>query len=303
MLVKWFLSQHSAVGNVLIVGFNPSQASILSWFPVFLFSPLHPGSTHHESRNPPVAQVLPHTPDFNEASSVGSHTTTITTTSTTPSVVSSTRSSKKHTDGRKNLFGGDKKHLKGESTTKWKGAEAALGLGSPEQNFAALNMEETLNHTHMFADSELRRYFGSPVRNNQGHRSAMPQTSPNNGYTNHFHISPEYRSHSNMSSHFGSNLAHSNDLYTSTNYAGMPRSHDLNDWQRIQQQQLQAQLEQLQITTQGLTSGVPYLGNTIGLGGHGIGGGIGCNDELSKVEGLIRAKESLIHEKNMVIER
>ncbi|XP_072036459.1 centrosomal protein of 85 kDa-like [Amphiura filiformis] len=262
-----------------------------------------PGSMHHESRNPPVAQVLPHTPDFDETRfTTNAGTATTTTTTTTPCAASSR--SKRHADGRKALFGSaDKK--KGESS-RWKGADTSPGLLSPEQDFAALNMEETMNQTQMYADSELRRMFGSPHRNNQGHRSTVPQTSPNSYNYNpnnaYPHISPEFRSHSNLSSHYGSNVSHSNDLYTSTNYAGMPRSHDLNDWQRIQQHQLQAQLEHLHLTSQALNSGMPYLGNTIGLGGHGIGG-VGCNDELGKVEGLIRAKESLIHEKNMVIER
>ena len=251
---------------------------------------------HHESRNLPVAQVLPHTPD--------EFTTAPTTTTTTPG-----SRAKRYVEGshssRKTLFGGSADAKKKGGESRWKGSEAATGGLSPEQTFVVPTMEETMNQS-LYPDNELRRIMGSPLRNNQGQRSTLPQTSPNS-YMNPYHnapvnISPEYRSHSNLSSHYGSSLTHTNDLYSSTNYAGLPRSHDLNDWQRIQHQQLQAQLEHLHITSQSLNSGVPYLGNTVGLGGSSLGG-IGCSDELNKVEGLIRAKEGLIHEKNMVIER
>ena len=292
---------------------------MLSLFPVvfYMLRP-HPGSGHDSRKTTPVVQVLPAT---HMPSALTGYTTTgsMLNDHHTPTGGSIARSKKEGTlssQGRKALFvgGGGTQDIKRNVETRWQEefeSEAArihrvapskVVSGGAEESFnVPPNMEETMNQT-MFVNSEQRRVMGSPLRASyQGHRSTSPLKSPNgNGYVNPYHnppvnISPEYltRTHSSTS-HY--NPA---DLYApQTNYASLPRTHDLNDWQRLQQHQLQAQLEQLHITSQ--TLGSTY--SSVGLSGTSTNS-IGFNDDLGKVEGLIRAKEAILHEKNMVIER
>ncbi|XP_022107234.1 centrosomal protein of 85 kDa-like isoform X2 [Acanthaster planci] len=184
-------------------------------------------------------------------------------------------------------------------------------------------LDPTLSQSHVVADAEPLKHRWSSDQNL--HRDAKPAMhgglSPSSYGMGIPHKRSPVKSDLYSGSAFSSHTT-AGDLHvgmgllskTSMDYLDKPglgstygaglKSHDLTHWQQQlqQQQQIQQQLERLQLSHTGLQSSYPYSGSyssTLGA----LPGGPQFGQDLGKLEGVIRAKENLLEEKNLIIER
>ncbi|XP_033112641.1 centrosomal protein of 85 kDa-like isoform X2 [Anneissia japonica] len=271
----------------------------------------------HEARSPPVAQVLPNTPNKSR-------------TLTTNRPIHELAHEPKNLFQRQDVKYPQRTYEPYSSPTRLKEMNA-IDLSFADQTYGILNEEDTLHQSVLLeADTELKRRENIAVGteelrsggvgrdsyvelSDRRHRD-FERTKPSNIAIATSYSQPLPRPPISVGAEIQAKPSylttenHDGAYYTgglSTGY-GAGKSYDLQSWQQHMTHQqtnphLQAHLEHLHLSSKGLNTALSSL--NLGGSNPNLNQDIGSIQEPSRLSAVIRAKDNILQEKNIIIDK